>query len=407
VFNLSVAAGAVFSLSLGAGMGLWTVLGCAGPSAPPRPTLAAHLGPLGRASTLRAVETAALERDATVSEILSGYTARKAALARAKVESLAAIDLGNVPCSWKAIVERGLPIPFRSRPGQPPFAHFSRGVLAAKLEQRTPTTANVLSDGGGIVLRAVADVQDLSFYPAHPLTLSGFVRLHASARLSASRVDNAELDSSYQLSETGGLAVAPERVSATVPCSAVALVEQPRGFAQRPDRCSTASVLSKSPSVPLATTPGGRVVARLAVRDDAAVEVLERRAGQVRVELWRDDHTLFGWVPLRALNHDALEYFACHGKGQISDHQSWSIDETARCSMDIPLTVEQGSERSRVGLIRAGTTFKIVARHGDTAGVDFYEDAGLRLDRSAAFVIDPAALTACRVRTPPGLGERR
>jgi hypothetical protein len=399
-----------FSPSLGAVLGFWSALGCAGQSAAPRSTLATPAEPLGRASLLRPAKTATQERDATVSEILRGYTARKAALARAQVENLAAIDLGGAPCSWKAIIERTawtVPIPFRSRSTEPPFVRFSSGVLAVEFAQGAPTAANVMSEGGGIVLHAFADVHDLQFYPSHTLTLDGFVRLHASAQLSVSRVHDTQLDFSYPLSDTIGLTVEPARVTAHVPCSAVALVEQPDGFAPRDKRCSADSVLLEAAFVPLTATPGGRVVARLAVESYAAVEILERRAGHVRVEIARDDHTLFGWVPLRAVNHDDdLGYLACHGTGQLRDSPTWSVNATARCSIDLPLSVEQGSKRSPVGMIRAQTTFKIVARQRDTVSVDFYQDAGLLPEPNTTFVIDATALTSCRVRTPPRLSER-
>jgi hypothetical protein len=167
----------------------WAASGCVGQSAAPQAAL------LAAPVTPRTAETSAvLERDATVMEILRSYKARKAAVWPANFERLAAIDLSGAPCAWKALFDRTFPIPFRVRQGQPPFVRFSSGVLAVRAERGAPTAVSVMSDGGGIILHAVADVGDLGFYPVHPLTVGGFVRLHASARLSVSRIENRGVD---------------------------------------------------------------------------------------------------------------------------------------------------------------------------------------------------------------------
>ena len=394
---------AILPLFLSGVLALWTALACAEQAALPSKPFATPASVAGKSSTPATAETSGRADQ----QALQRRDARNAVLAQANAEHLAAIDLGGAPCSWKALIARTAPIPFRSSPGQAPFVRFSRGVLAARVERGAPTTAYVMSDGGGIVLHAFADVRELSFYPAHALTLNGFVRLHASAPISVSHVENAQLDFSYRLSDEIGLRVDPARVSVTVPCSAVALVEQREAFDANADRCSTTSVLTKSRGVPLAITSNGPVIARLAIEDYAAVDILERRANQVRVDISRADDTIFGWVPVRAVSEGVT--LGCHGGGGagVGEGQSFSIDETARCLQDIPLAIEQGSKRSQVGFIRAETSFKIVARGSESVRVGFFADSGLLFQDSAMFVIDASALSSCRVRSPPGLPSDR
>lgn len=348
----------------------------------------------------------AANRRSAVSEILRSYSARKAARARADAERLAAIDFGAEPCAWKALLARAVKIPLRLQPDLPPFARFHRGVFAAKLEQGSRPAATVMSDAGGIVLHAVVALPDLGFYPARPLTLNGFVRLHASAELAVSRAEDAQLDVSYRLFDYPGLRVDPARVSARVPCSDVALVEQREAFERRSEG-GAAGTLLKSSAITLRSTPGGRVIARLAIEEHVGVTVLEQRGDQVQIELPRLDDTIFGWVPSLALRQDGLGYLTCHGCGHIDEGgHTPSIDETARCSTDVPLSIEQGSKRRQVGLIRAGTTFRLVGTHAGSVSVDFYRDAGLQREPGAAFAIDETMLKSCRVRTPPRLSER-
>lgn len=85
------------------------------------------------------------------------------------------------------------------------------------------------------------------------------------------------------------------------PCSQAALLKRHFEAGPSDSQSSDLAELLPSPSVPLTVTPGGPVVARLAVAG-GCVTVLERRADQVRVLIDREDDSLVGWIRARQVH---------------------------------------------------------------------------------------------------------
>jgi hypothetical protein len=65
------------------------------------------------------------------------------------------------------------------------------------------------------------------------------------------------------------------------------------------------------------------------------------------------------------------------------------------CNESLPLVVELGSDRVRVGTIRAGTSFRILSTADDWAGIELPRQDWFLLQKPARFVIPARELSGC------------
>jgi hypothetical protein len=91
-----------------------------------------------------------------------------------------------------------------------------------------------------------------------------------------------------------------------------------------------------------------------------------------------------------------------HGAGTRSRGQGF-VQQTTRCTREVPLGVEQGSKRELVGFIRVGTPFTITKCRPDLA-MTTARDMG-PMPYQARFFVETSRLASCTMHAPPSLGD--
>lgn len=285
----------------------------------------------------------------------------------------------------------------RLRAGGPRFARVSGAPASVLLPVvSSPTEAVAVMDDGHVLVRAVLAVADVHLYASKPAPLLGIV------------TPAADLDLSWTSSTAGSVRVgidtqnvlrSPAPFVADVGCGELALV--PAGYDARASVTRRSKLAKRgviTDGAPLSPSPGAAAVAEL--RQDVVVELLETRGGRARILIDESYYVVSGWVAVKDLGPPLIT--GTIGRGGGGGAPGFGIHELflTRCPADLGLFVELGSERVKVGVIRAGSGFQLTPKSAtDTSGfraIDLPSQPWLMPEKTARWVVDAAALEPCR-----------
>jgi hypothetical protein len=232
--------------------------------------------------------------------------------------------------------------------------------LVLELAAGAPPRAVLTIREAGFSFRGFVDATRLRFDAVRPTVLGGYFMTGGLYP------DEAALGR-LRLAVHPGSSVYPAApLSVSVACDEVS----PYGvFVDYSDRIGAAgitgsgrSVTVKGGGLPLSASPGGAALARLEL-DGQAVEAHQSRAGFTRVSFLSDDDAfVFGWVPSSALTPVTSGV----GFGSSGQGDTWVVgpepDLDRACAASVPLFVEVGARRLRIGEIAARAPFRLGAR---------------------------------------------
>lgn len=224
--------------------------------------------------------------------------------------------------------------------------------------------ATAVLDDGQVVIRAVVESADLPIFASAPIagkgptTLLGVVvpRAGAVMRWEAAAGDRATVS-------IRALPVVrePAPVADQVACESIGVV--PIDFDAR-------AWITKRAKLPTRWVAGAGASLQQDLRAKPAavlaagveVELLEVKGKMSRILCEAPSVLATGWVPSVDLTSQAQGAYG-YGTGRGTFGRTVARFHGDTCSRDLPIVAEMGEQRARVGLVRAGTSFRIVA-HG-------------------------------------------
>jgi len=284
------------------------------------------------------------------------------------------------------------------RPGGKPFARITGGPARLSIPVGPAGDALLEIRDAGLSVAGHVPAKAAALRPNAPFELNGFAVPTIFARLAWSEGANASLTVVYEAPEE--LEVLDPPLRATRPCADVGL--EGRSFEAKDgvpggsdaDKKDVKALLPGS-RVSLASTPTGKPVARIAVKEATHVSVFESRGGMSRVSLPVDRLLVFGWVKTSELKPAGSLAGYGSGRGRRGLREpSTVVVERWRCAEDVPLVAAVEDERRAVGAIGKETPIEVLAREEDEVVVRVWTTS-IHAAEGARFSVRAADLAGC------------
>jgi hypothetical protein len=287
------------------------------------------------------------------------------------------VEPADAACTLVGEVRAGA---LRFAPDGPVFAWVRQERATVKFAIAEPPFALMTVDVDSVSARGLVAPTDVPLYPRPGLTLSGIALPKARTELAWSGRKRGALRVSVS---TARVLASNERIEDDVPCAALGLDSIP--FDARAT-VTQAPVGPKSETVNaetwIATAPHAAPAARLL--PGLVLEVLEVGPEATRVLAVSPDALIVGWLDPSNLRASSQLTFTSLSEVKLNRLRGGGdfISPLWRCGRDLPLIVEVGGARARVGTIRRGVGFDRLDRAATNSERD--ERAYIRIRVPAA-----------------------
>ena len=274
-------------------------------------------------------------------------------------------------------------------------------TLVLPVTERAESATAVLDDGQ-VAVRALVDAEDLRLYvrpqaTGGPVLLLGIVAPTSDGTLDW--VSGARDAGAGVAIDAGPFVLSPNPVVDTVACDRLALVPAEldvRGLITKQRKLP--KLWTAQSGVPIRRDPKAEPAAELA--GGVEVEILEARGKLTRILYETPWFLVVGWVPSKDLTRTPGAGFG-YGGGRGAYGRKLSSFRGDSCAQDLPLIVEVGSERTRVGTIRAKSSFRLPSdppkpgRRPSFVPIELPRQTWLELVPPARFVVSADELERC------------
>ena len=296
------------------------------------------------------------------------------------------------------------PVKLRGTPGGDWFAEFRGGDIDLNVPvQDHATSALVEAVAGGVRIRGHANLDELTFFAARPVTLGGFVAATPFSHLRVTSASEGKL--TLAIDPPHGLELLPgTTLTAVRPCEDAALDTSSFDFEDTiaaPDKRKPFTLATGHP-IDLSIEAGGPPVARLTPPADlVAVEVFDRKGAASRLVWFGVTEAVFGWVATKELRPANQAVAFGTGTGRIGTvGHGLNRDEAIRCTSEVPLVAEiAGVDAMTIGAVLPGTTIHVKERGKPWSSVAVMA-GGTTFRENVRLKVRDKDLDGC-VRVPP------